>query len=235
MSESICNGCNKHCSEHGLDRHLRSMQNQRCHNIYLSHQGFLPRFGIESDQGAWKDVDTDVMPDTIPRFGGNHFGTNYAPEDFQMSTESNDEVFTGDADECDEAEETAELEHGWEPPPIDLSSQNTNISDDHNSDNWESTDSTPTLPMYRLPVLSHRHIYRVKYSDRFPASQVGMPLGLMKPKDDEYATSLGGGDNPWRPFHNELEWQVARWAKLQGPGSTAFDELLSINGVRIIC
>ncbi len=62
-----------------------------------------------------------------------------------------------------------------------------------------------------------------------------MPLGLMKPKDDEYATSLGGGDNPWRPFHNELEWQVARWAKLRGPGSTAFDELLSINGVHIIC
>ncbi len=116
------------------------------------------------------------MPDTIPRFGGDQFGTNYTPEDFQMSTESDDEVSTGDANECDEAEETAELEHGWEPPPIDLSSQNTNISDDHNSDNWESTDSTPTLPTYRLPVLSHRHIYTVKYSDRFPASQVDMPL-----------------------------------------------------------
>ncbi|SJL15601.1 uncharacterized protein ARMOST_19103 [Armillaria ostoyae] len=75
MSESICNGCNKHFSERALDRHLR-----------------------KPDQGGpsstWNDVDSDIMPDD---FGGDYFGTNYTPEDFQMSTESDDEASAGDA------------------------------------------------------------------------------------------------------------------------------------------
>ncbi len=172
MSDSICNGCNKHFSEHGLDRHLRSTQNARCHNIYLSHHGFLPDFAVESDQsdssGTWEDVDSDMVPGTVPLFRGDYFGAHYTPEEFQMTIESDDEASAGDADhECDEAEETAELEHSWEPPPVGSPSQNSNFSDDHTSDNHESA---PILLVYRMPVLSHGHIYKVKYSDRFPVS-----------------------------------------------------------------
>ena len=30
-----------------------------------------------------------------------------------------------------------------------------------------------------------------------------------------------------------VDWKVAKWAKLRGPGSTAFSELLGIQGVRL--
>jgi hypothetical protein len=49
---------------------------------------------------------------------------------------------------------------------------------------------------------------------------------------EKYQKDVGGSDeNPYAPFTSELEWQVARWAKLRGKGMTAISELLSINGV----
>ncbi|KAG2148156.1 uncharacterized protein EDB93DRAFT_1240504 [Suillus bovinus] len=37
--------------------------------------------------------------------------------------------------------------------------------------------------------------------------------------------------NPYAPFNSRVDWEVARWAKLCGPTSTAFLDLLTINGV----
>ncbi|KAI0037397.1 hypothetical protein FA95DRAFT_1467917, partial [Auriscalpium vulgare] len=37
--------------------------------------------------------------------------------------------------------------------------------------------------------------------------------------------------NIWALFATKLEWEVAKWAKLRGPTSTAFMELLQIEGV----
>ena len=41
----------------------------------------------------------------------------------------------------------------------------------------------------------------------------------------------GGRENIWAPFNSRLEWEVAQWAKLRGPGSTSFTEFLEIEGV----
>ena len=37
--------------------------------------------------------------------------------------------------------------------------------------------------------------------------------------------------NEWAPFSSRTEWELARWAKLRGPSSTAMSELLKIDGV----
>lgn len=50
-----------------------------------------------------------------------------------------------------------------------------------------------------------------------------------------YSTKLGhDGSNPYAPFHSRIDWEIARWAKMRGPTSTAFSELLSIDGVSSI-
>ncbi|KIJ67367.1 hypothetical protein HYDPIDRAFT_84908 [Hydnomerulius pinastri MD-312] len=41
----------------------------------------------------------------------------------------------------------------------------------------------------------------------------------------------GGGGNLYAPFTSRLDYEVARWAKLRGQGSTAFSDLLGIEGV----
>lgn len=38
--------------------------------------------------------------------------------------------------------------------------------------------------------------------------------------------------NEWAPFSTRMDWEVARWAKLRGPSSTALSELLKVDGVR---
>lgn len=41
-------------------------------------------------------------------------------------------------------------------------------------------------------------------------------------------------DNVYAPFQSELDWKIAQWAKMRGPGSTAVSELLSIEGVSFL-
>ncbi|KAJ7190828.1 hypothetical protein GGX14DRAFT_381775 [Mycena pura] len=38
-------------------------------------------------------------------------------------------------------------------------------------------------------------------------------------------------DNPWRPYKSRIDWAVARWGKLRGSTSTAFSDLLAIDGL----
>ncbi|KAI0055018.1 hypothetical protein BV25DRAFT_1816215 [Artomyces pyxidatus] len=44
-------------------------------------------------------------------------------------------------------------------------------------------------------------------------------------------TGKGPKPNLWAPFSCKLEWDIVRWAKMRGPTSTAFTELLQIDGV----
>ncbi|KAG2126251.1 uncharacterized protein EDB93DRAFT_1323762 [Suillus bovinus] len=46
-----------------------------------------------------------------------------------------------------------------------------------------------------------------------------------------YGAHLANDDNPYHPFNSQIEWEVARWAKVRGATSTAFTDLLSIDGV----
>ncbi|KAI0639530.1 hypothetical protein C8Q77DRAFT_1224356 [Trametes polyzona] len=47
-----------------------------------------------------------------------------------------------------------------------------------------------------------------------------------------YGAKVQGSDgNPYAPFRSEIDWKIAQWAKMQGPGSNAFSDLLAIKGV----
>lgn len=37
--------------------------------------------------------------------------------------------------------------------------------------------------------------------------------------------------NPYHPFANKTDWEMAWWAKKRGPGQTAFNDLLEVEGV----
>lgn len=52
------------------------------------------------------------------------------------------------------------------------------------------------------------------------------------PAFESYSQHLDGSpDNPYRPFTHLIDWSVAQWAKVRGPGDTAFTDLLKIEGV----
>ncbi|KAJ3711002.1 hypothetical protein C8R42DRAFT_596503, partial [Lentinula raphanica] len=48
----------------------------------------------------------------------------------------------------------------------------------------------------------------------------------------EYRAKIDGNEtNIWAPFASHMDWEVARWAKMRGSGSTAFSDLLAIEGI----
>ena len=49
-----------------------------------------------------------------------------------------------------------------------------------------------------------------------------------------YARNVGNAENSYSPFSSKLEWEIAHWAKMRGPSSTAFDELIKIEGVSML-
>ncbi|KAF9528325.1 hypothetical protein CPB83DRAFT_735438, partial [Crepidotus variabilis] len=65
--------------------------------------------------------------------------------------------------------------------------------------------------------------------------QAGCVYDQDQPNDHtKYGVKVGGGKteskNPYHPF-SKREWEITKWAKLRGPTSTAFTELMSIEGV----
>lgn len=64
--------------------------------------------------------------------------------------------------------------------------------------------------------------------ERFPDGCPGAPLGVDQGLS-VYETTHGTlGDSMWAPFRSQCDWEVARWAKMRGPTSTAMTELLAI-------
>jgi hypothetical protein len=55
------------------------------------------------------------------------------------------------------------------------------------------------------------------------------------PTTKELENMLGGPSaNPFAPFNNQTDWELAKWAKLRGPSSTSFTELMGVTGVCLV-
>lgn len=68
------------------------------------------------------------------------------------------------------------------------------------------------------------------FVERFPRRTAGAPI----PKGGLEGADISHGlyqSNPYSPFASEIDWKVAKWAKLRGQGSTAVSDLLGIPGV----
>ncbi|KAF8197081.1 hypothetical protein BJ912DRAFT_923181 [Pholiota molesta] len=100
-----------------------------------------------------------------------------------------------------------------------------------------ATQATPPNAPGGISIESHQALRSApKYITEFPHPMAGAPL--FRPHGtlggySQYAYALGGNDSPanlWAPFAGKMEWEVARWFKLRGPGATAFNELLAIDG-----
>ncbi|KAH8101598.1 hypothetical protein BXZ70DRAFT_891549 [Cristinia sonorae] len=62
----------------------------------------------------------------------------------------------------------------------------------------------------------------------FPLDSAGKPIQQGSTVFDSYGTDAS---NPYAPFSSKMDWEIARWSKLLGPGSNCLDRLLSIEGL----
>ena len=115
---------------------------------------------------------------------------------------------------------------GWEPPAPTC---DPDIESDPPSDMELDDPPSPTLPN----DIRQRTWVTPKVV-QFPGPHAGEPVGSALPSHNAYATSLGDSSpsNPYSPFASKIDWEVAQWAKLRGPSSTSFADLLKVDGVR---
>jgi hypothetical protein len=74
------------------------------------------------------------------------------------------------------------------------------------------------------------------FVEHFPSSNAGAAIadehGFIETDYDQYRTQCGS-TNQYAPFASQIDWDVARWAKVHGITSTGVTELLGIKGVSL--
>jgi hypothetical protein len=159
-------------------------------------------------------------------FEGDLYGDDYRENDFPGF----DAPCLSPDGSGDELEDDAiGDEDGWEPEPLDQPAGDVDL------------DVPPPLIDNCIPSnrreshsrLTQKPVIRL-FNDR-PDRNAGAPLpNQTKTSYETYQDALPNSNtvpNVWAPFASKIDWEVARWAKLRGPGSTALSELLRIERV----
>ena len=188
----------------------------------------------------WREAEDT---DDIPTFSGDFFGEDYDPNEFpgfeeqvpghadtEKDVDVNHSPNTSDSEssaESDDEDLASDHESHWEPPrpaAVDSSRADTTAATPDSDVSMNDVNATAANPLKNIQT----------YIDRFPgrAGEIIGPMPLTRdPAHVHYMNSVNGRSNPWAPFASEIDWEVAKWAKLRGPSSTAFSDLLAIPGV----
>ncbi|CDO76892.1 hypothetical protein BN946_scf184903.g13 [Trametes cinnabarina] len=183
-----------------------------------------------------------------PSFTEDYFGS-YEPVDFSDYDEYDSECDCAEHNDTDTSDEDNGYdrenfafdfagEHPYEEPQPRLS-ESPIFGEEHRSqDNHpDLLQDDPTGAARRGDRLqaeselrSHSHVVA------YPDARAGAPIALQTPHSISgyqiYERAMGTTNaGVYWPFASEMEWRIAHWAKTRGPGSTAFTDLLKINGV----
>lgn len=245
-----CEGCGRAFTAVGYGMHLGQTSNPPCVKIYQEYLAYEPDSDSASNSGD-DDNDTPVT------FEGDFFGTasDYGDDDFEMGTAENPEERAEDGsgdevewegaggsdvdegseagdDDGDDENIAEEYEAGWEAPVHELrpepgSAAHPELDVEGEDDGGQAGRDHAEEDIQSVPIIV-----------KFPNPAAGTPIQPV-PSDESTYTQYGKNvsqseENVYAPFASKREWEIARWAKLRGPGSTALSELLKIDGVRFL-
>jgi hypothetical protein len=128
-----------------------------------------------------------------------------------------EENYSDDSEECDEPS----LEPNRHPNPLMSNSNDTEVG------NGEAH------PADRLRGGAEADLNNKPFSVKFSGGKAGAVYMDQECVDGNaaYTSQINNADNPFSPFSTRIDWEIAHWAKTWGPSSTAFTELMSIEGV----
>jgi hypothetical protein len=186
-------------------------------------------------------ADEDLSEEAPQEFQGDFFGREYTEEDFP-GFDKGPAVpvgkLAGDEDEDEDEDEESlapELETAWEPMR-EFASVPEPSDMDVDIDEPENRPPPKINPLLRnLP--SHRDDIHVENFGGKAGAIIDIGTSMPVSYDSKdgflfYESQIPGiRENKWAPFASRLDWEVARWAKMRGSGSTAFSDLLAIPGV----
>ncbi|KAI0069540.1 hypothetical protein K474DRAFT_1687710 [Panus rudis PR-1116 ss-1] len=218
----VCLGCQRSFRHRAdLNNHLAQTKNAACQEIVQQRHEQLPGLDDESDDEEMEGSDSGE-------------GLLEEPELSGLSDNDGDEepaAFEGDY--FGAAEEYAPWDFpGFEPEERLEEPQFVAGPEDDDESEDEYVDPPVTSINAGQKALEEALRQKIKVVP-FPSPLAGAPIpnSTNLTTHDRYASLLTDSEqNPYTPFASHMDWAVARWAKLRGPGSTAVSELLSIPG-----
>ncbi|KAJ7604990.1 hypothetical protein FB45DRAFT_1149638 [Roridomyces roridus] len=233
-----CAGCSRELTKTAYRIHLSCTQDARCIKICEED---------ETESQPTRDVEMDSESENTEEFGravgaglplgqthfdGDYFGGEYTAADLGLGGEDDDadddaddpETGSGEDSDGEDASAHADLEESFEPVRVE------GINEPR----------APSPPPSPAPNSSPRRsftdtFHRKPFVETFPGSTAGAVLDVHFSDSGHagYSATFQGVDaaNPYASFVSKMDWEVARWAKLRGAGSTAFTDLLQIDGV----
>jgi hypothetical protein len=185
------------------------------------------------ETGTFGIADINGMEDFEVDLAGDFFGDyeDYSPEEFGLAPveDEHEEILTqnGDSDDDEDVDDEGAYETSLEPnrPPNGPALTSSNFNDTEDS-------SIVTQPANRLRGGADVELNNKPYIVKFSKGKAGAVYTNHDiDANASYISQLGNPENPFSPFSSKIEWEIARWAKTRGPSSTAFTELMSIEGV----
>jgi hypothetical protein len=69
--------------------------------------------------------------------------------------------------------------------------------------------------------------------EHYRCGKPGAPINGMQSSSENESSQEAHGGSVWVPFRSECDWNLAHWAKMNGPSATALTGLLAIPNVRL--
>jgi len=241
----ICPSCGLAFKRSGFSHHVRQSKDPCCHLPNASQKqgnnpSTIPVSGpavINSDENepeAQIQLSIDPSGDLFGNYA-DYEGLNFRADEGDQDI--GDETGEGEDPECpigaQEEKGEAELqeallaeEHRLEPE------QPMGLPDNFEPEGAPSEQAWAPFHLrggFERPLANQPEI--VKFSNQ-NAGTVYERAHQNRNQDYHRAVTITDTPNAYAPFSSKLDWEIAHWAKMRGPGSNALTELLRIEGVR---
>ncbi|KAG6808411.1 hypothetical protein H0H92_004236 [Tricholoma furcatifolium] len=226
----ICPGCLESVKRSGFLNHVRASKNPLCKPQLWSgytqptSTGFpSPIIGSVTEEAREDKRREDKTIEIDP--AGDFFG-NYAEYDDSETAEvvrDDSDAESDNNSEDDDNNAYDKDEGGLEPQRV-----NAMLNLESSMDEDDLTEGQP----FRLRGGAEERLSKKPVIVKFPSQTAGAVYSQGDQSTNEkYGTDLDNQRNPYAPFASKLDWDIAKWAKLRGPSSTAFTELMHIDSV----
>jgi hypothetical protein len=255
-----CPGCNWAFSPCSLSQHINRSQCSSCcagSNLALNatssdhstgsinksglehsttQNGELPRLCGRSLANSWTTDTTDFVNNTdMPPTDAVHAAE---PTEFAAAAEAPNHEDNVGAVEHEDATDPADLIDAdlLEKLSCDFNCSATDRPEQHSTASEpplvrsQSSNRAPPPPIHFEHSISDGTSQVI--IDGFPIGSAGALIpGAHKGPNIYQSTQEAFGTSMWAPFHSQCDWEIAHWAKMRGPSSSAVAELFAIPGV----
>ncbi|KAF8911804.1 hypothetical protein CPB85DRAFT_1375874 [Mucidula mucida] len=185
-----------------------------------------------SPSGATQSHSSDAFGPADEYTKGDFPGLGDDPGDAHPDSDEGNDDSDGDDDE-----EGEDFQGGWEPlrpgTPTEDSTKQEDAGDDDTMDVDSDEATGPAVPPIQK-VARDAEVFVTHFGESAgaPVPDQNTTCNAFEVYESSLPHSPGEHPHLYAPFKTKLEWEVAQWAKMDGPSASSFTRFLGIDEVR---